>query len=71
VVAHHIAWGHERAAGWIESIRRGEEIPGSPEEHNASNAAMAAQVAGISPNAVLALSDRNLAHASMRRALGR
>src|SRR5207245_9602641 len=48
VVAHHVAWGHERAADWINAIRHGIPIPGSPQAHNASNAIKAAQVAGIS-----------------------
>jgi hypothetical protein len=33
VVAHHVAWGHERAADWINAIRRGIPIPGSPQGH--------------------------------------
>jgi uncharacterized damage-inducible protein DinB len=59
VVAHHIAWGHERAAGWIGSIYNGIPIPGSPQAHNASNALKAAQVAGISRDEVAFLARRN------------
>jgi hypothetical protein len=59
VVAHHIAWGHERAAVWIRSIRSGIPIPGSPQAHNASNAVKAAQVAGISRDEVAFLARRN------------
>jgi hypothetical protein len=59
VVAHHVAWGHERAAQWIRSIRSGIPIPGSPQAHNASNALKAAQVAGISREEVTFLARRN------------
>ena len=59
VVAHHIAWGDERAADWIRSIRNGIPIPGSPQAHNASNAVKAAQVAGISRDEVAFLARRN------------
>jgi len=60
VVAHHIAWGHERAADWINSIRSGIAIPGSPRAHDASNAIKAAQVAGISRDEVVFLARRNV-----------
>ena len=60
VVAHHIAWGHERAADWINAIRSGIPIPGSPQAHNASNAVKAAQVAGISHDEVVFLARRNV-----------
>ena len=59
VVAHHIAWGHERAADWINAIRNGIPIPGSPRAHDASNAIKAAQVAGISREEVIFLARRN------------
>jgi len=59
VVAHHIAWGHERAADWINAIRNGIPIAGSPQSHNASNAIKAAQVAGISRDEVMFLARRN------------
>jgi hypothetical protein len=59
VVAHHIAWGHERAADWIKAIRSGIPIPGSPQAHNASNTLKAAQVAGISRDEVIFLARRN------------
>src|SRR5260370_13272259 len=59
VVAHHIAWGHERAADWINSIRNGIPIPGSPRAHDASNAIKAAQVAGIGRDEVIFLARRN------------
>ena len=59
VVAHHIAWGHERAAEWIRSIRDGVPIPGSAPTHNASNALKAIQVAGISRDEVIFLARRN------------
>src|SRR2546421_10402180 len=59
VVAHHIAWGHERAAAWVRSICNGIPIPGSPQAHNASNAVKAAQVAGISRDEVAFLARRN------------
>jgi hypothetical protein len=59
VVAHHVAWGHERAAEWINAIRSGIPIPGSPQVHNASNAIKAAQVAGISRDEVVFLARRN------------
>jgi Mycothiol maleylpyruvate isomerase N-terminal domain len=59
VVAHHVAWGHERAAEWINGIRSGIPIPGSRQAHNASNAIKAAQVAGISRDEVLFLARRN------------
>ncbi len=59
VVAHHIAWGHERDAGWINAIRNGIPIPGSPQARNASNAVKAAQVAGISRDEVIFLARRN------------
>jgi len=60
VVAHHVAWGHERAADWINAIRSGIPIPGSPQAHNASNAIKAAQVAGISRGEVVFLARRNV-----------
>src|ERR1700694_4011765 len=59
IVAHHVAWGHERAADWINAIRSGIPIPGSPQAHNASNALRAAQVAGISRDEVVFLARRN------------
>ena len=59
VVAHHIAWGHERAAVWIRSICNGIPIPGSPQAHHASNAVKAAQVVGISRDEVAFLAHRN------------
>ena len=60
VVAHHVAWGHERAADWINAIRVGTPIPGTPQVHNASNAIKAAQVAGISRDEVVFLARRNV-----------
>jgi hypothetical protein len=62
VVAHHIAWGHERAADWINAIRNGIPIAGSPQAHNASNGVKAAQVAGISRDEVIFLARRNADH---------
>jgi hypothetical protein len=59
VVAHHVAWGHERAADWINAIRGGIPIPGSPQVLNANNAIRAAQVAGISRDEVVFLARRN------------
>src|SRR2546427_12977643 len=59
VVAHHVAWGHERAARWINAIRSGVPIPGSPQAHNASNAIKGAQVAGISREEVVFLARRD------------
>jgi hypothetical protein len=59
VVAHHVAWGHERAVDWINAVRSGIPIPGSPQAHNASNAIKAAQVAGISRDEVVFLARRN------------
>ena len=59
VVAHHVAWGHERTVDWIRSIRNGIPIPGSPQTHNASNAVKAAQVAGITRDEVAFLARRN------------
>ena len=40
-VANHIARGHAAVAGWIETIRDGRDVPGSPEQHDANNASMA------------------------------
>jgi hypothetical protein len=60
VVAHHVAWGHERAADWVNAIRRGIPIPGSPQAHSASNAIKAAQVAGMHRNEVIFLARRNV-----------
>jgi hypothetical protein len=59
VVAHHVAWGHERAADWVNAIRNGIPIPGSPQGHNASNAIKATQVAGISRDEVVFLARQN------------
>lgn len=59
VVAHHIAWGHERAGDWIGAIRDGIPIPGSPRAHRASNALKATQVAGIGRDEVIFLARRN------------
>lgn len=79
VVAHHIAWGHERSANWIKAIRSGIPISGSPQAHNASNALKAVQVAGISRDEVVFLARRNadrlvallrsLAHDEFRRSV--
>jgi len=60
-VAHHIAWGHEVVAGWIRTIRSGADVPGSPETHDQSNQAKAAEVAGISRDEVIRLANRNVA----------
>jgi DinB superfamily len=60
VVAHHIAWGHEVSAGWIRTIRSGRDVPGSPEAHNAGNAAKAAEMAGVSRDEVIQIANRNL-----------
>jgi uncharacterized damage-inducible protein DinB len=59
VVAHHIAWGHERAIEWISAIRSGIPILGGPQAHNASNAIKAAEVAGISRDEVVFFARRN------------
>ena len=59
VVAHHIAWRHERAADWVRSIRNGIPIPGSPQAQNASNALKALQVAGISRDEVISITRSN------------
>ena len=70
VVAHHIARGHDVSAGWIRTIRAGKDVPGSPELHNASNNAKAAEVAGISRDEVVRLANRNvLALAELLRSL--
>ena len=62
VVAHHIAWGHERTANWINSIRSGIPIRESPEERNASNRIRADQAAGIKRDEVIFLARRNAEH---------
>ena len=59
VVAHHIAWGHERSADWIRAIRSAIPVPGSPQALNASNGLKALQVAGISRDEVISLARRN------------
>jgi hypothetical protein len=59
VVAYHVAWGHERAADWINAIRSGIPIPGSPQVLNANNAIKAAELAGISRDEVVFLARRN------------
>jgi hypothetical protein len=70
VVAHHVAWGHEVAAGWIRTIRSGKDVPGSPELHNAGNETKAASVAGISRDEVIALAKGNVAaYADLLRTL--
>lgn len=60
VVAHHIAWGHAVAAGWIRTIRSGKDVPGSPQTHDAGNEAKAAEMAGVSRDEVIRIADRNL-----------
>jgi hypothetical protein len=70
VVAHHAAWGHEVAAGWIRTIRSGKDVPGSPELHDAGNEKKAASVAGISRDEVIALANENVAaYADLLRTL--
>src|SRR3989442_7348502 len=59
VGAHHVAWGHERAAEWINAIRNGVAIPGSPQAPNASNAIKAAPVGGVSRAEVGLFARRN------------
>jgi hypothetical protein len=60
VVAHHIAWGHEVSAGWIRTIRSGNDVPGSPQTHNAANEAKASEMAGVSRDEVIGIANRNL-----------
>ena len=60
VVAHHIAWGHHVAAGWIETLVSGRDIPGSPESHDAGNAATAAEAIGVTRQEVIDLARRNI-----------
>ncbi len=60
VVADHIAWGHEVSAGWIRTIRSGENVPGSPEAHDAANNARAAQVAKVTRAEVIQLANHNV-----------
>jgi hypothetical protein len=60
VVAHHIAWGHHIAAGWIRTLVAGHQIPGSPEQHDAGNAAAAAEAIGITRDEVIALARQNI-----------
>jgi len=60
VVAHHIAWGHQVSAGWIRVIRAGDDVPGSPELHDAANNAKAAEVANITRAEVIQLANRNV-----------
>jgi hypothetical protein len=60
VVAHHIAWGHAVASGWIRTIRSGKDVPGSPQTHNAGNEAKAAEMAGVSRDEVILIANRNL-----------
>ncbi len=59
-VADHIAWGHEISAGWIRTIRAGENVPGSPEAHDAANNARAAQATTTSRAEVIQLANRNV-----------
>jgi DinB superfamily len=59
-VADHIAWGHEISAGWIRTIRAGENVPGSPEAHDAANHARAAQAANMGRAEVIQLANRNV-----------
>src|SRR2546422_11671338 len=59
VVAPHVAWGDERAAQWVNAIRGGGPIPGSPPAHHARKAIKAAQVAGISREEGGLLAGRN------------
>ena len=59
-VAYHIARGHEVVAGWIESLRDGRAVPGSPQEHDANNAAMASEAAGVPRDGVIRLARQNV-----------
>ena len=59
-VADHIAWGHEVSAGWIRTIRAGDDVPGSPEAHDAANAARATGAAGTSRAEVIEVANRNV-----------
>jgi hypothetical protein len=38
VVAHHIAYSFAQAAAWLELVRQGIDIPGSPRIHDQENA---------------------------------
>jgi hypothetical protein len=58
-VAYHIARGHQVVAGWIETLRDGRAVPGSPREHDANNAAMAAEAAGVTRERVITLAQDN------------
>lgn len=59
-VAYHVARGHEVAARWIETLRDGRAVPGSPQEHDADNAAMASEAAGVTREEVIRLSQQNV-----------
>jgi len=64
-VANHIARGHATVAGWIETIRDGRDVPGSPEQHDANNASMAAAAVGVSQDEVAQLANENMAKLSV------
>jgi uncharacterized damage-inducible protein DinB len=64
-VANHIARGHETVLGWIETIRDGRDVPGSPEQHDATNAQMAQAAIGVTQEDVTSLANENMAKLSV------
>jgi uncharacterized damage-inducible protein DinB len=63
-VANHIARGHETVLGWIQTIRDGRDVPGTPEQHDATNASMAAAAAGVTQADAARLANENMAKLS-------
>jgi uncharacterized damage-inducible protein DinB len=58
---HHVALGNERVAGWIEALRAGDAVEGSPAEQDEDNAAHAAEFAAADRGQTLTLLESSAA----------
>jgi hypothetical protein len=62
--AHHCAVGHRTAMGWIEHMRRGDDVPGSRATHDEGNANHAEEYAEVGREETVALLRANGAEAA-------
>lgn len=58
-LSHHVADGFAAAEDWIEHFRGGQDVPGTPDTHNAGNAQHAARYARVTRQEVVELAQRN------------
>jgi hypothetical protein len=71
VVVHHIAYGFDQGAEWIQLVRKGLDVPGTPRSHDDENADHARDFSDTTRQQTIALTRQSGARAvELLRSLG-